>query len=253
MLKSFFSAIVFQPLYNALIILYVIYPDMGVSIVLLTLIIRFLILPIARKSIESQKKMQEIQPQLKKIQQKYKNDKQLQGQKVMEFYKQNKINPAGGCLPLIIQLIIFIALYRVFMLGLGEGISTDLLYSFTKNPGQPNPIAFGFLDLTAPSIPLAFAVAILQFVQGKMMMLKNKKNQPKKEPEKNDEPDFASMMQTQMIYMMPIMILFLGFKFSSGLLLYWATTTIFMIVQQYYVIKKDGNVSLKEIFSFKKD
>ncbi len=253
-IKNFFTVILFQPLYNALIILYLLWPDMGVAIILLTVIIRLLLLPMSRKSIESQKKMQEIQPQLKKIQAKYKHDRQLQSQKVMGFYKQNKINPAAGCLPLIVQLIILIALYRVFLLGVDHQVSQELLYGFVPIPESVSPIGFSFLDLSIPSIPLAIIAAVLQFIQGKMMMLKSNLQKKEVKDKKKDEPDFSTMMQQQMIYMGPIITLIIGIKFPSGLLVYWVTTTIFMIVQQYFIIKKEGDSFggiIKKTFSFK--
>ena len=241
-LKTVFSAIVFQPLYNALIILYVIIPDLGVTIIILTIIIRFLLMPLSKKSIDSQKKMQEIQPELKKLQEKYKHDKALQGQKVMEFYKEKKINPASGCLPMVIQLIFLIALYRVFMLGLGPEASTELLYGFVKNPGQLNPIAFGFFDLSVRNIPLAIIAAILQFFQAKMMLKKQQKDKTKKKKDDN-EPDFSSMVQQQLVYMGPVITLIIGLQFPSGLILYWTVTTIFMIIQQYFVLNEDKRKS----------
>ncbi len=94
--KSLFSTFIYQPLYNLLIIFYVIIPDLGVAIIALTVVTRLLLMPLSKKSIESQKKMQELQPELKKIQEKYKHDKQLQGKKVMEFYTEKGVNPAGG-------------------------------------------------------------------------------------------------------------------------------------------------------------
>lgn len=243
-LKSIFTTILFQPLYNALVALYVVIPDLGVAIILLTIGIRLLLLPTSKKSIESQKKMQEIQPEIKEIQQKYKHDKQLQGKKIMAFYKKKKINPASGCLPLIIQLVFLIALYRVFLLGLNTEGTSDLLYNFATDPGILNPIAFGIIDLSQPHIPLAIVAAALQFVQGKMMMRNNKKRQAmiqKKTDDKNKDPDFSTMLQQQMIYMGPIITLVIGFRFPSGLILYWTITTLFMIIQQYLILKKDDD------------
>lgn len=240
-ISTFFNAVIFQPLYNALIALYVIIPDFGIAIIVLTILIRLLLIPVSRKSIESQKKMQEIQPEIKKIQEKYKNDKQVQGQKIMEMYREKKINPASGCLPLIIQLVFLIALYRVFMLGLDTNGASDLLYGFAKNPGPLNPISLGFLDLSKTNIPLAAIAAALQFVQGKMM-LKNqtdKLTEKQKEEQKDKEPDFSTMLQKQMVYMGPVITLVIGFQFPSGLILYWTVTTIFMIIQQYFLLKKD--------------
>ncbi len=243
-IKSLFSTLIYQPLYNLLIIFYVIIPDLGVAIIALTILTRLLLMPLSKKSIESQKKMQDIQPELKKIQEKHKHDKQLQGKKVMEFYKEKGVNPAGGCLPMIVQMIFLITLYRVFMLGLNSPEISDLLYGFVKNPGHLNPIAFGFLDVTKPSLWLAGLTAVAQYFQGKMMLKTKKQETPvKKEVKEKDKktPDFGSMMQQQMVYMGPILTLVIGAKFASGLILYWLITTLFMVAQQWFVMKKDNN------------
>lgn len=238
LIKSFFHAIIFQPLYNGLIVLYNFIPDLGVGIIILTLLIRFLLLPVAKKSIESQKKLQEIQPEIKKIQEKYKNDRQRQGTEMMEVYRKNNINPASGCLPLVVQIIFLIALYKVFMAGINATEHASLLYPFVKDPGQLKTMAFGFLDLTKGSIVLAALAAALQFWQTKMMMAKNAAAVVKvQEPKENAEPDFSTMMQKQMLYLGPIMTFVIGFKFPAGLPLYWITTTLFMIVHQYYILK----------------
>jgi len=239
-IKGFFTLIIYQPLYNALIAIYNIIPDLGITIIILTLIIRLLLNPVAKKSIESQKKLQEIQPEVKKVQEKYKNDKQKQGQAIMELYKKNNVNPTSGCLPLIIQLIFLIALYRVFMAGLSSNGDGSLLYSFISNPGTLNPIAFGFLDITKPNFVLAVVAAILQFFQTRMMMATNKK--PKNE-QTDKEPDFSTLFQQQMMYAGPIITLIIGIQFPSGLILYWAVTTLYMIVQQYFVFKKEKKLA----------
>ena len=213
-------------------------PDLGVVIILLTLLMKFLLMPFTKHSIKAQKKMQEIQPELKKIQEKYKHDRQLQGRKVMEFYKEKGVNPAGGCLPMIVQLIFLIALYRVFMLGLDPNASGDLLYSFVKNPGHLNMIAFGFLDLSKPNIFLAIVTAIVQYYQGKMMVEKHQLTEKKSDDK--DKPDFSAMMQQQMVYMGPLLTLFIGMKFAAGLILYWLVTTIFMIIQQWFVMREEA-------------
>ena len=246
LITSTFTTLIFQPLYNLLVMAYVAVPDIGVAIIALTVGIRLLLMPLTKKSIESQKKMQEVQPELKKIQEKYKHDKQLQGQKVMQFYKKKKVNPAGGCLPMIVQMIFLIALYRVFMLGLNSTHTSELIYSFVKDPGSLNPIAFGFFDLSQPNIILAGITAVAQYFQGKMMLAKkkaeDKKNPKKKDSKKKDEPDFGTMMQQQMVYMGPILTIVIGIKFAAGLILYWLITTIFMIIQQWFVIQNDKKV-----------
>lgn len=232
--------VIYQPLYNALIILYNFIPDLGVAIILLTVFIRLLLLPMAKKSIESQKKMQEIQPELNKLKEKYKDDRQKQSLEQMALFKKYDINPASGCLPMIVQIIFLIALYKVFMAGINAENHLGLLYGFVQDPGKLNPMAFGFLNLAKSSIFLAAVAAVLQFWQTKMMMAK----QPVVEKKDGEEPDFQTIMQKQMLYIGPFMTLFIGYKFPAGLPLYWLTTTIFMIAQQYYILETEKKLDL---------
>lgn len=257
-IKSIFSLVIYQPLLNLLILLYVIIPDFGVAIILFTIITKLALLPLTKKSIESQKAMQDIQPEVKKLQAKYKTDKAMLGQKSMELYKKHGINPAGGCLPLVVQMVFFITLFQVLRLTLDtspEALTkvSDLLYGFVKNPGELNSIAFGFFDLNSPSIPLAIVAAALQFVQSKMMMAKTKKEQAARDEKhgvvkKDDaEPDFSSVMQTQMVYMGPVMTLVFGIKFAGGIMLYWTISTLVMIIQQYYILQKEKSEVKRKI------
>jgi YidC/Oxa1 family membrane protein insertase len=246
-LSLIFKAAIYQPLYNGLIILYDIIPDLGVGIIILTLIIRLLLIPVAKKSIESQKKMQEIQPKIKELQQKYKNDKQKQGIAIMELYKKHNINPASGCLPMVIQIVFLVALYRVFIAGINSSGDNSLLYSFISNPGKLNSTAFGFLDLTKGSFPLAAIAAALQYFQTKMLMAKKSQTLNDSSNEgRPEDSDFSSIMQNQMLYMGPILTLIIGIRFPAGLPIYWITTTLFMIIQQYYIIKKEKSLDLNQ-------
>jgi len=231
------NAIIYQPLYNALIGLYDIIPDLGISIIILTVLIRVALLPVARKSIQSQKKMQELQPEIKKIQKKYKDDKQKQGKLIMDLYKKNGTNPASGCLPMIVQIVVLIALYRVLMAGISFDGQNNLLYSFIKNPKEINPLAFGFFDLSKPNLILALAAAVFQFWQSKMMMAKKNKGEKVEKKKEEQETDFSTIMQQQMLYMGPLLTLLIGTRLPSGLLLYWVISTLFMIGQQYFILE----------------
>ena len=242
MITAFFSATIYQPLFNVLIGIYNLIPDLGISIILVTVLIRILLLPLSKKSIESQKQMQEIQPQIKAIQAKFKHDKQKQGEAIMKFYKEKKVNPASGCLPLIIQLVILIALYRVFLAVINYDSATTSLYNFVHNPMEIKNIAFGFLDVTAKgkiNFPLALITAGLQYWQGKMMMQRVEKNKPTKTKDTKKEPEIGEIMQKQMLYMGPILTLVIGLSFPAGLLLYWFVTTLFMVGQQYWILNKE--------------
>jgi YidC/Oxa1 family membrane protein insertase len=227
-----FHSFIFQPIYNALILLYNILPghDLGVAIIALTVFIRLILYPIAKKQIESQKKMQELQPEIKKLQDKHKGDKEKQGRALMEFYKENKVNPASGCLPLVIQIVFFIALYQAFIAGLNFDSGCADLYSSVRCPTGIKTTFLGILDLAKPSILLAIIAAAGQFIQTKMIM-------PKTNPDAK-KGDFSAIMSQQMLYLGPLLTLFIGAKFPAGLALYWVVNTLFAIGQQYLIIKK---------------
>ncbi|MFA5961403.1 MAG: YidC/Oxa1 family membrane protein insertase [Parcubacteria group bacterium] len=259
---SIFNAFIYQPIYNLLIFVYNVVPfhDFGVAIILVTVIIKLILLPLSRKQIESQKKMQELQPKIKEIQDKYKNDKEKQSKALMEFYKENKANPFSGCLPMIFQLVFLIAIYRVLFNISQNGLMVDgsLLYQFIHNPGQINRFFLGLVDLssivsfnsfTAGNIAhviLVIAAAGAQYIQTKMLMATKAKSDKEKGVEKKDDknPDFAQVMSKQMLYLAPIMTLFIGIKFPAGLALYWLVSTLFMIAQQEYLEKMKTQVKL---------
>lgn len=245
---AIFHGAVYQPLYNILIFLYNVIPggDFGIAIVAVTLFIKFAMIPLSKKQIQSQKKMQEIQPELKKIQKKYKEDKEKQTKEVMNFYKENKVNPFSGCFPMIIQIIFLIAMYRV-IINISNAelvINTEDLYSFVEDPGKINHTFLGIVDLLKPSIPIAILAAASQFWQTKLIMAKSTKkkedeNKEDKEDDKPEEPDFAQIMNKQMLVLGPMLTLFIGIKFAAGLAIYWLVSTLFAVFQQLYIFKKD--------------
>lgn len=232
-LSLLFREILYRPLLNALIFLYNVIPihDLGIAIIVLTLVIRFLLYPLSKKAIESQKAVSLLQPKIKEIQKKFKNDKEAQTKAVMEFYRKNKINPLGGCLPLLIQLPIFIALYRVFIGGLTPE-SLGALYPFIQSPGSINTTFLGLIDLSVKGyIPFAILAGALQFIQGKMMQ--------RTMPKKGAKGDMGSMMGQQMIYLMPIVTVYIAMVVPAALALYWVVITLFAIFQQWLILKKN--------------
>jgi YidC/Oxa1 family membrane protein insertase len=237
-MAAFFHTFVYEPIYNVLIFLYNIVPgqDFGIAIILTTLLLKFVLLPLSRNQIESQKKMQELQPKMKEIQQKYKNDKEKQTRALMEFYKENKINPFAGCLPLIIQLTFLIAIYRVLIniSNAGLRVQQEDLYGFVANPGQIQHLFIGLIDLSQPGYIIAALAALAQYYQTKMLMQTQAANAQPADPE---NPDFGQIMMKQMLYLGPILTLIFGFTFPAGLSLYWLVSTLFMIGQQTYILK----------------
>ena len=229
-----FQEVFYRPFLNLLIWLYNVLPggDFGVAIVVLTLLIKLVFYPLNAKSIKAQKILQELAPQIKEIQEKHKKDKQRQAQETMAFYKQNKISPFAGMLPLLIQLPILFALFKIITNVFNDG-ALAMLYPFVGAPSVINHVSLGIINLTATNnIVLGVIAGVLTFWQIKMIQ------PPKGVPQKTQgKPDFQSVMQKQMLFMMPLMTAFFSTKFAAGLALYWIFTTAGMIVQQYIVYK----------------
>lgn len=232
-MNGLFQSLFYQPILNLLVFLYNIFGDLGLAIVFLTVIIKLILLPLSKKSIKSQKAMQEIQPKINELKEKFKNDKQGMSLALMALYKENKVNPFSSCLPLLIQLPFFIAIFKVFRDGFAQN-HLDLLYSFIKNPGTIDTITFGFFDLAVKSVVLAFLAGIAQFWQAKMMSAK--KSEVKTTGAKDE--NMLAIMNKQMLYVMPIVTVVIGLSFPAGLTLYWFLTTLFTALQQKLVFNK---------------
>ncbi len=239
LIVTIFNEVLYRPLFNALVWLYNIIPgnDLGVAIVVLTILIRFIFYPLSKKAIQSQKAISVLQPKIKEIQKKYKN-KEEQAKVMMELYKKYKVNPMAGCLPILIQLPILIALYRVFFSGLNPE-TLDILYSFIQRPDTLNLMFLGLIDLSQRNIFLAVIAGFFQFIQAKMIMPQG----AAKQKSKSGGLDFSSMMSQQMLYFMPIITIFIAWNLPSALPLYWIVITIFGVVQQYFTKNEIKNLN----------
>lgn len=225
-----FNLILYQPLFNALVLLYEYLPgyDFGVAVIVLTLIIKLIFYPLAVQGIRVQKALQQLQPKIKEIQEKFKYNREKMARAMMELYQKEKINPFSGCLPLLIQLPILIALYKVFWKGFGSD-QLYYLYGFVPHPGVIDYTFLGLIDLSQPYWPLALITGISQYFQTKMVT-------PKTKP--TGSLDFSQMLQKQMLYFFPFFTFLILLKLPSALALYWLVSTIFTIFQQYFIFKK---------------
>ena len=231
-----FNIVLYKPLFNLLITLYNYIPghDFGIAIIFLTIIIKTLLVPLSIKSVKSQKDLQDIQPKIKEIQDKYKNDKERQAKEVLEIYKTKKINPFGGILLLFIQLPILIALYSVFRNGLNSSELVNL-YSFVSNPININVSFLNIVDLSKPNVYFAVIAGICQYFQTKTLMPSQKVSNTDKNAE------FAKAMQFQTTYFLPIFTVVILLTLPSALGLYWIVGGLFSTVQQYLILKKTKN------------
>jgi YidC/Oxa1 family membrane protein insertase len=210
-----------------LVFIYNYIPDIGVTIILLTVIIRLILMPTFHKSLKAQKKMSTLQPLLNEAREKHKDNKEMQAKAIMDLYKDHKISPMGSCLPLLIQLPLLIALYQVFRVGLGGVDVSSSLYSFVHNPGSISPYFLHFLDLSKPNLIMGIIAGAAQFAQSKMML----------PPPSKSNDAMANALAIQTVYILPLLTIFISLRLPAGLPLYWLITTLFAIGQQYYIMK----------------
>ena len=211
-LRAFFNIILYRPIINSLVLLYNYLPghDFGVAIIFLTLFVKTIL---------------------------FKEDKEKQAKAIMELYKKKEINPFSGCLPLLIQLPILIALFLVLKnISFDSGsIEPSLLYSFVTPPSEINPMFLGIIALTNPSKSLALLAGVFQFLQSKMV-------EPRSSSRKIE--DFSQAMQKQMTYIFAFMTVVILWQLPAAIGLYWLTSTIFSIGQQYLIFHHQKNVNL---------
>jgi YidC/Oxa1 family membrane protein insertase len=202
---------------------YSVIPNYGVAIIILTLLVKLLLWPLGQKSYKSMSEMKKIQPLMKEIREKYKDDKQRMNQEVMGLYRTYKINPLGGCLPMVVQLPVFFALYRMlyeaielrhapFFLWIDDLAAPDRLFRF---------------DFSIPFMEPPYGIPVLTIVMGASMLLQQKMS-----------PPMGDATQAKMMMFMPIIFTVIFINFSSGLVLYWLVNNILSIAQQYYTQKK---------------
>ncbi|MFH0819410.1 MAG: YidC/Oxa1 family membrane protein insertase [bacterium] len=234
-MAQLFTTLFYQPLFNLLIFFYnLTWHDLGLAIIVLTILVKMVLWPLSRQSTLAQKKLQVLQPRLEEIKKKYKDNREQQAKTMMELYRQEKINPLSSCLPVLIQLPVFIAVFQVFSSGL-KSANFNLLYPFIANPGSLNSTLLGLFDLTKPNVVLAILAGLSQYWQTKMLMGK-KDNAP--QSSKPGEGNLAAIMNKQMLYFMPVLVIFFGLSLPSGLTLYWLIFNLLTILQQFYLFKE---------------
>lgn len=245
-MSSLWNTIFYQPIYNILIfaINNITFGDVGFAIILVTIIVKFAMFPLTKKSIKSQILMKRMEPEIKLIKKNFPN-KEEQAKKTFELYKKYGTNPFSGCLVVIIQLPIIIALYYVFLKGLA--IDPKFIYSFLSVPATLHTNFLGFIEIGSKSVILALLAGITQFIQGYLASpVSPKKVEVVKEIPIASEPksfqdEISSSMQMNVKYILPIFITFIAWQISAAVALYFVTSNIFTIVQEWYIRKTLDN------------
>ena len=198
----------------------------GIAIIIITVILKILFYPLTNKSYKSMKEMQKLQPKMEALKEKYKNDREAMNRAVMELYKTHKVNPMGGCLPMLIQIPVFFALYKALMYSIELRHAPFMLW--INDLSAPDAL-FGVIPSGIPLMG-GFPIGPLPLLMGATMVIQQKMTPSNMDP-----------MQARIFMAMPIIFTFMFLNFPSGLVLYWLVNNILTIIQQAYI-----NKSLKE-------
>lgn len=242
---NIFDAVIYEPILNALLYIQKTLPgnDMGLAIILVTLLIKGILYTPSLAAIRSSRQLQTLQPKLRELQTKYKNDRETLAKEQMKLYKESKVNPLSSCLPILIQLPILIGLYQVFFNGLkidDQGFlvkeQLDHVYVWLRDYFAVTPLNTMFLNFVdiskSHNVILALLAGGTQFWQSKMLAAPKEP----KTPEARDEA-MTSAMNRQMMYIFPVVTLIFTYNLPAGLGLYWVASTVFTIVQQYIYLR----------------
>lgn len=227
-MNAIWNTFLYEPIYNTLVFTAqnLAFKDVGVAVVIVTVIIRFILMPLSKKSIVSQYKMRTLQPKLDAIKAKGLT-KEQESKEQFALYKTEGINPFSGCLYLLIQLPILFALYFAFIKGIDQ---PEHLYSFLSTDGLKNQF-LGLIDITKPFLPFAILAGITQAIQAFLAP------KPPTTTGTGFQAQFTKSLSMQTKYVLPIIIIFISAKLASAVALYWVITNIFSIAQELYFRK----------------
>lgn len=234
-----YNLIIYKPLLNVLVFFYntIAFHDLGIAIILLTLLIRIILYPIFQKSARYQKISQNIQPKIAALKEKHKDDTKKQSEEMMALYKEHGINPFSGFAFLLIQIPLLIALYHI-SLRIFTPEAFQNLYGFIHAPEVLNNLFLGLINLQIPNMLIIILAAAAQYVQARMSL-------PKSVP--GQEPTQAEKIGKMMALFSPILYVVILLKLPSAVGLYWLTMSVLGIVQQLIINRQLGNGELGRI------
>jgi len=241
MFSTIWHTIFFDPVYNLLVFFIDVIPggDIGLAIVGTVVVVKVVLLPLSLKASRTQVIMKEIEPKLKEIQERFKDNREKLARATMDVYREAGVNPFSSILLLFIQIPLVIALYFSVLRGGGVAlpdINIDLLYSFIPVPAVASMLFFGVIDMATRNLPLAALAGITQYIHTSFLLPARKKRDPNAAP--NFKEDFAHSMHIQMKYVMPVIIFVVAYTLSATIALYFVVSNIASIAQEY-VVKKE--------------
>lgn len=230
----------FDPIYNGLVFFIDIIPggDVGLAIIAITIVVKFVLLPLSIKAATMQKVVREIEPKLQEIKEKHKDNREELARATMAIYREAGINPFTSIFLMLLQIPIMIALYFSVYSGGGvalPGINTDLLYRFIPTPETANMIFLGLVDIAQKSAPLAILAGVTQFVQAYLAF---PAPPPRKEGVADMKADFAHSMHLNMRYVLPVIIGIVSYMLSASIALYFTVGNLFAIAQELFLRRR---------------
>ena len=233
MISGLFHSAIYNPVYNALVFFVDHLPthDVGISVIIVTIIVRVILFPLSRRAVQTQMAMKALAPEIEALKKKYKDKPQEQGQAIFALYKERNVRPFAGFFLILIQLPILLGLYFVFATGGLPEIDTSILYSFVPVPSNVNMEFLGLINMADRSLVLAILAAVTQFVYTRLSMGPRGTTTP---TEASFSSDMARTFDTQARYVLPIMIGGFAYFIAAAAPLYWVTSNLFMIGQEYF-------------------
>ncbi|MBI4093869.1 membrane protein insertase YidC [Candidatus Kaiserbacteria bacterium] len=234
MISAAFHALIYDPLYNGLVFLVGIIPthDVGIAIIVLTILVRVLLFPLSRRAVETQLSMKKIAPEVERIKEKHKDNREEQAKALFALYKERGVHPFASIGLLLAQLPVLFALYWMFASGGLPDLHAELLYSFVPSPPRVDMLFIGLLDMGGKSVVLGVFAALTQFVYTRLSM-----GATEKKPAAANgafSSDLARSFELQARYVLPATFIVLSFFIPSAALLYLTTSNAFMIAQELF-------------------
>ncbi len=232
MITNLFHTFFYNPIYNILVFFIHIIPtgDVGVAVVIITLLVRFALLPLSLSAARTQHMMSSLTPHLNKIKEKHKDNKEQQAKETMALYKEMNVNPFSSFIVMFLQIPILLALYMVFLYGALPHIDGKILYSFITAPTVVSMNFLGIFHMASKSIVLAAFAGITQYFQATLTIARTKTTQ-----QQGKMKDFSKIMNSQIRFVFPIIIAVVAYSTSGAIALYFIATNLFGIFQEKYL------------------
>ncbi len=233
MISTIFHSVFYNPIYNVLVALVALVPgsDVGVAIIILTILIRLTLLPLSLSAARTQRVVKDLEPKIKELKEKHKGDREKEAIETLALYREAQVNPFASVITVFIQIPVLLALYFVFLYEPFTTVNNSLLYGFTPTPGDISLEFLGMISVMSKSLVLAVLAGVTQYFQATMAIQGTLKHTPTT----GIQGDFQKVLQTQLKYVFPFIIGTISYTTSGAIAIYFITTNLAGALQEWYV------------------